>query len=96
MEQSKSDAFYAKLRDQLNETSTWPSRYLFKFIVKSDTAKIATIQRIFDNTGAVIQTIPSSKGNYTSVSIQVVMKDPESVISKYIEVGEKVEGVISL
>ncbi|MDN6280705.1 MAG: DUF493 domain-containing protein, partial [Psychroflexus sp.] len=33
---------------------------------------------------------------YTSVSIHVEMNSPEDVVSKYKEVGEKVEGVISL
>ena len=67
-----------------------------KFIIKSDIRKIAEIEAIFDNTGAVINTIESKNGKYTSVSINVIMKDPDAVISKYIEVTNKVEGVISL
>ena len=46
--------------------------------------------------GAVIKTIPSKNGNYTSVSINVIMHTPDDVISKYKEVGSQVEGVISL
>ena len=51
---------------------------------------------IFDNMGAVINTKQSSKGTYTSVSVNVTMNNPDHVIEKYKEVGEKVEGVISL
>ena len=42
------------------------------------------------------QKTPSKKGTYVSVSINVVMKSPDTVIEKYKEVGRLVEGVISL
>lgn len=90
------DAFYEKLKKQLQDTSMWPSQYLFKFIIKSDAVKVNQINTIFDNLGAVIETKPSKKGNYTSVSINVKMKDPDAVIDKYKQVAEKVESVISL
>jgi putative lipoic acid-binding regulatory protein len=96
MSKPNSEEFYKKLKEQLLETATWPSEYLYKFIVKSDLAKIAEIETLFDNTGAVINTIESKNGKYTSVSINVIMKDPDAVISKYIEVTNNVEGVISL
>ena len=90
------EEFYNNLKEKLQDTSEWPSEYLYKFIIKSDLVKINTIECIFDNMGAVIKTIPSKKGNYTSVSINVVMKNPDTVIEKYKEVGSQVEGVISL
>ncbi|TJY35851.1 DUF493 family protein [Pontimicrobium aquaticum] len=90
------EEFYKKLKTQLLETTEWPSEYLYKFIVKSEIEKIAEVEAIFDNTGAVIHTIESKNGKYTSISINVVMKDPDAVISKYIEVTHNVEGVISL
>lgn len=90
------EEFYKKLKAQLLETTKWPSEYLYKFIVKSDIEKIAEVEAVFDNTGAVIHTIESKNGKYTSISINVVMKDPDAVISKYIEVANNVEGVISL
>ena len=95
-EKQNPEEFYDKLRTQLYETATWPSEYLYKFIVKSDNQKIAEIEALFNNIGAVINTIESKNGKYTSVSIHVLMKDPDAVISKYKEVAENVEGVISL
>ena len=92
----KSEAFYVKLKQQLIDTSLWPSIYLYKFIVVSDTAKITKIEAIFDNMGAVIKTAASKNGKYTSVSINVKMKNPDAVIEKYIEVADNIEGVISL
>lgn len=91
-----SEEFYKKLKEQLYDTTQWPSEYLYKFIVLSTPEKINQIENIFDNLGAVIDTKVSKNGKYTSVSINVSMKDPEAVIAKYKEVAENVEGVISL
>jgi len=90
------EEFYKKLKVQLEDTNTWPSEYLYKFIVLSKGDKIKQIEDLFDNTGAVINTTESKKGKYTSVSINVVMKDPDAVIDKYKEVAANIEGVISL
>lgn len=90
------EEFYKKLRSQLYETTTWPSEYLYKFIVKSEKSKVDKVISLFDNLGAVINKNESKNGKYTSVSINVRMKDPEAVIEKYKEVGDKVEDVISL
>lgn len=90
------EEFYAKLSEQLEESSEWPGLYLYKFIVPADNQKIAEIEEIFDNMGAVIRTRQSSKGKYVSVSIEVEMDSPAQVIEKYKEVGNKVKDVISL
>lgn len=95
-EDKRTEEFYNKLRAQLYDTASWPSEYLYKFIVKSELDKIAEIEALFDNMGAVINTVESKNGKYTSVSINLLMRDPDAVIAKYKEVTEKVEGVISL
>lgn len=95
MDTQKSDEFYARLKEQLADTSKWPSDYLYKFIVPTDDAKIAEINKIFDNTVAVIVSKKSKKGTYTSVSVTVNLKNPDAVIEKYKAVGE-IDGVISL
>ena len=92
----KTEEFYIKLKAQLQDTALWPTEYLYKFIVISETSKIEDIKSLFNHLGAVIQTRPSKNGKYTSVSVNVRMKNPDAVISKYKEVAEKVEGVISL
>lgn len=90
------EEFYKKLRLQLYETASWPSEYLYKFIVPTSKDKIEKIEDLFNNVGAVINTNESKNGKYTSVSINVTMENPDAVISKYKEVAVKVEGVISL
>ncbi len=95
MDTQKSDEFYARLKEQLADTSKWPSDYLYKFIVPTDDTKIAEINKVFDNTGAVIVSKKSKKGTYTSVSVTVNLDNPDAVIEKYKAVGQ-IEGVISL
>jgi len=92
---SKETEFYEKLKKSLEETTTFPTQYLFKFIIPSDDKKIKEIENIFNNLGAVIETKPSSGGKYTSISIHVKMNSSDAIIVKYQEVG-KVDGVISL
>lgn len=95
-EKNDPEEFYAKLKKQLQDTAMWPSEYLYKFIVPTKGEQITQVEDIFDNTGAVIETKKSKKGTYTSVSINVRMKNPDAVIEKYREVAKKVKGVISL
>jgi putative lipoic acid-binding regulatory protein len=90
------DEFYEKLKGQLYETTSWPAEYLYKFIIKTSIEKRAVLEAIFNNMGAVINTTESKNGKYTSVSVNLLMRNPDAVIEKYKEVAEKVEGVISL
>jgi putative lipoic acid-binding regulatory protein len=90
------EEFYEKLKDRLYKTSSWPSEYLYKFIIKSDKRNLVIIEDLFNNVGAVINTKESKNGKYTSISINLLMSNPEAVIEKYQEVINKVEGVISL
>jgi|SRR5690606_21158417 len=93
---SNPEEFYEKLRAQLYDSANWPAEYLYKFIIPTDVKKIARLEAIFDNMGAVINTTESKNGKYTSVSINILMRNPDAVIQKYQEVAEKIEGVISL
>ncbi|MBT8186142.1 MAG: DUF493 family protein [Croceitalea sp.] len=95
MNEKETDEFYERLKQQLLDNGRWPADYLYKFIVPTDKKKIEQIHKIFDNTGAVIESKQSKKGTYTSISITVHLKDPDAVIVKYKEVS-LVEGVISL
>jgi putative lipoic acid-binding regulatory protein len=91
----KTPEIYKKLKLSLDETMTFPSKYLYKFIIPKDTTKLKAIENIFNYGGAVITTKPSKTGKYTSISILIEMNSSEDIISKYVEIG-KVKGVISL
>ena len=91
----KTEEFYQRLKEELVNSTIWPSEYLFKFIVPTDTDKIMIIETSFDGMGAVIETNQSKTGKYISVSVNVTMKSAQSVIDKYQELST-VEGIISL
>jgi len=92
---SEETDFYEKLKKSLDETTTFPAPYLFKFIIPTDNSKFKEIENIFNNFGAVITSKPSSGGKYTSLSINMEIESSDEIIKKYMEVS-KVEGVISL
>ena len=95
MGKENSEEFYGRLREELQKSTSWPSNYLYKFIIPTDPVRIEQIGSIFNNTGAVIESKKSRNGKYTSLSITVHLENPDQVIEKYREVG-KVKGVISL
>lgn len=87
--------FYERLKKELDMSNTWPAVYLFKFIVPTDAEKIKKVEDAFDCMGAVIKTTKSKTGKFTSISVDVTMKDAQEIIDKYQEVAT-VEGIISL
>lgn len=89
------EEFYERLKVELDMSNTWPAEYLFKFIVPTDATKIQKVEDAFDCMGAVIKTTKSKTGKFTSISIDVQMKDSQEIIDKYQEVST-VEGIISL
>lgn len=92
---SKESEFYKKLKQSLLDTTEFPTKYMYKFIIPSDEEKFDQIDRIFNNMGAVITSKPSKTGKYKSITVLVNMNSPEEIIAKYKEVS-KVDGVISL
>ncbi len=92
---SKESDFYEKLKKSLIETTEFPTKYMYKFIIPSGEEKFKQIESIFDNMGAVINSKASKTGKYTSLTILVKMESADDVIVKYQEVS-LVEGVISL
>ncbi|UMB60863.1 DUF493 family protein [Lutibacter sp. A80] len=87
--------FYKKLKKKLKKDTSFPTKYLFKFIVPSETDKIDQIEDLFNHQGAVITKKTSKTGKFTSVSIYIIMKKADHIILKYQE-AEKIEGIISL
>ena len=91
----KTEDFYIRLKSELEESTTWPTVYLYKFIVPTSATNINLVENTFNNLGAVIQTHSSKTGKYTSISINVTMQDAGKVIEKYQELST-IEGIISL
>ncbi|WP_310560116.1 DUF493 family protein [Flavobacterium sp.] len=87
--------FYERLKVELDLSTTWPAIYLYKFIVPSEKESILRVEEAFDCVGAVIKTKKSKTGKFTSISVDVMMKDSQEIIDKYIELST-IKGIISL
>ena len=48
------ESFYKKLKIQLDQTTRFPSDYMYKFIVPSDGDQLNQIQSIFNQKNAII------------------------------------------
>lgn len=91
----KKEGFYKQLREKLEETTKFPTKYMFKFIIPTDDEKIKAIENMFNGIGAVITTKSSKTNKYKSLTVFVMMNSVDSIIKKYEEV-DTIEGVISL
>ncbi len=89
------EAFYKKLKKDLEADSKFPLKYLFKFIVPTSGDQVNQVEKLFNYSGAVINKKTSKTGKFTSVSIHVIMKSADDIIAKYKEAGA-IEGIISL
>jgi len=91
----KTKEFYERLKVELDISNTWPTNYLFKFIVPTVSDNVERVENAFDCMGAVINTKKSKTGKYTSISVDVTMKDSQEIVDKYVELST-IEGIVSL
>ena len=90
-----SQEFYERLKVELDNSNTWPAEYLFKFIVPTIDDNVSFVENAFNCMGAVIKTTKSKTGKFTSISIDVTVKDSQEIIEKYQEVSI-IKGIVSL
>ena len=69
-----SNHFYKRLEKQLTESSSFPTLYRFKFIIKSETKNIEELKSIFNDINNVdISSRVSSNNKFTSFSITAII-----------------------
>ncbi len=88
------EEFLKSLELKLNETTEWPSVYMFKFIIPAENRKIALVESLFEEE-AQIFTKESSGGKYISITIKIVMLNALEVIEKY-RSAASIDGLIAL
>lgn len=88
------EEFLKSLQKKLDETTEWPSVYMFKFIIPADNRRIAMVEALF-SAEANITSKESSGGKYISITGKVVMLNALEVIEKY-RSAAKIEGLIAL
>jgi uncharacterized protein len=80
-----------KFRDQLDRHHAWPTLYTFKFIVPA--GKEREVKELFPKHASTER--PSKNGNYTSVTLKMMMPSSEAVIEIY-QAAAQIEGIIAL
>lgn len=78
-------------REKLDEHYAWPALYIYKFIVP--TGQEDLVKKLFPLNAATEKL--SKQGNYTSVTIQVMMHSSDAVIEMYLKAAE-IEGIVAL
>lgn len=78
-------------RVKLEEHYSWPSLYMFKFIVPK--GKEADLKNLFPNHTFIEKN--STQGNYVSLTMQIMASSSDSVIEIY-QKAASVEGLIAL
>lgn len=91
----KTEEFYIKFKERLEDTTEFPSDFTYKFIIPTSHKKVAEIQRVFDGANPRFQMKESKNGKYTSVTVLIYVIDSDQVIHYY-KVVSKIENVIML
>jgi hypothetical protein len=82
------------LRTKLVETTTFPTVYMFKFIVEADNRKIALVENLFQEEAEIL-TKQSDKGRYISITSKQVMMTVDEIIDVYKKAAE-INGIMFL
>ena len=88
--------FYKNLKQLLDDTSSWPSEYIYKFIYSSNPENIEILKDIFQTSNADFKVKTSKNDKYTSVSVKIIAKNPDLIIENYKKVADKIENIILL
>lgn len=78
-------------REKLDQHYAWPSLYVFKFIVPAGQEE--AVKKLFPK--HVPSEKRSTKGRYTSVTVQMMMPSSDAVVNVY-EQASVIEGLIAL
>ncbi len=69
-------------KNKLIESTSFPSIYMFKFIVESANRNIALVESLFD-AESELYTKESSTGKFTSITVKQVVVSVDEVIDIY-------------
>ena len=84
--------WFEDFREKLDQHYAWPALYMFKFIVPSDQQD--ELRKLFPLHVTSTEK-QSGKGNYVSLTYQMMMPSSESVIAVYKKVST-IKGIVAL
>lgn len=82
---------YVNFKNKLDEVHTWPSSYLFKFVVPQ--AKKGELLSLIPS--GMVQERSSSNEKFVSISLTANMENSDDVVAVYKQVSQ-IEGVLTL
>ncbi|MCF8331318.1 MAG: DUF493 family protein [Bacteroidales bacterium] len=85
---------YSNLKVKLNENHSWPSVYMFKFIVHDDAHKLDQVQKLFSKE-AELSYKASRNGSFIAVTGKELMLSADEVIRVY-QKAESIKNLIAL
>ncbi|MBD8387254.1 DUF493 domain-containing protein [Dysgonomonas sp. BGC7] len=89
------DDFYLRFKQRLEETHSFPSDYMFKYIVPAEQSIIAKLHSIFSSANPSISSRDSKNGKYTSVTVKVPVNDADDIVIYYRQAAA-IEGIVML
>ncbi|HEY4539521.1 MAG TPA: DUF493 domain-containing protein [Faecalibacter sp.] len=79
--------FYVKFKERLDDVTSFPADYTFKFIYPTSEETMVKIKSIFDHSNPTFDYKASKNRKYTSISVQIYALDSDQVIQFYQEVA---------
>lgn len=89
------DDFYLRFKERLEQTHSFPSDYIFKYIVPAEQSIIARLHSIFSSANPSISTRDSKNGKYTSITIKVPVNDADDIVIYYRQAAA-IDGIVML
>jgi len=78
-------------REKLDQHYSWPSLYIFKFIVPH--GKEDEVKKLFPKHNVTER--QSTQGKYTSVTVEMMLPSSQAVIDVYVQ-ASAIEGIVAL
>lgn len=89
------DDFYQKFKERLEQTHSFPTHYMFKYIIPAEQSIIAKLHAIFSSADPSISIRDSKNGKYTSITIKVHVNDADDVVIYYRQAAA-IDGIVML
>jgi len=94
IETTSKEEFYKRLEEELNKNHSWPTKYMYKFIVPNEDEKVEEVKKRFDKEYEFKQNF-SRSGKYVSLTFITEEKSPDDIINQYKKM-EDIEGLIAI
>ena len=85
---------YNSIKQQLFESTKWPSLYMFKFIVPNGEDKLSAVKNLFPE-GTEFTYKTSRDVRFIGVTVKIVMASADDVIEIYSR-AEGIKGIMAL